>query len=149
VVGPHFKAASSSTTTQPSGRPLSTTTSTVAHSKVTVLVANGTQEPNAAGHFAQQLQQQGWNVSVPKNTTSAAPSTTIYYGPSQQQAAALIASELGVAMTSVQSMSAGVPVANPTGLDVIVVIGPDLAGNGFSATTVPAGTAPATTAPAT
>lgn len=149
VVGPHFKTASTTTTTPPSARPPSSTTSTVAHSSVTVLVANGTQEPNAAGHFAQQLQQQGWNVSVPKNTTSAASSTTIYYGPSQQQAAALIASELGVAMTSVQSMSAGVPVANPTGLDVIVVIGPDLAGNGFPATTVPAGSSPATTAPAT
>jgi hypothetical protein len=149
VVGPHFKATSTSTTTPPSGHPLSTTTSTVAHSKVTVLVANGTQEPNAAGHFAQQLQQQGWNVSTPKNTTSAAPSTTIYYAPSQQQAAALIASELGVAMTSVQSLSAGVPVADTTGLDVIVVIGPDLAGNGFPATTVPAGSVPATTAPAT
>ena len=101
-----------------------------------MLVANGTQEPNAAGHFAQQLQQQGWNVSVPKNTTSAASSTTIYYAPSQQQAASLIASELGVPTTAVQSMSAGVPVANPTGLDVVVVIGPDLAGNGFPATTV-------------
>ena len=41
------------------------------------------------------------------------------------------------------------PVADTTGLDVIVVIGPDLAGNGFPATTVPAGSAPATTAPAT
>jgi len=144
VVGPRFKAASTATTTPPSARPLSTTTSTVAHSSVTVLVANGTQEPNAAGHFAQQLQQQGWNVSVPKNTTSAAPSTAIYYVPSHQQAAALIASELGVPMTSVQSLSASVPVANPTGLDVIVVIGPDLAGNGFPATTVPVTTAPAT-----
>jgi hypothetical protein len=148
VVGPHFKAASTSTTTPPSGHPLSTTTSTVARSSVTVLVANGTQEPNAAGHFAQQLQQQGWNVSVPKNTTSAASSTAIYYGPSQQQAAALIASELGVPMTSVQSLSASVPVPNPAGLDVIVVIGPDLAGNGFPATTVPAG-APTTTVPTT
>jgi LytR cell envelope-related transcriptional attenuator len=148
VVGPHFKATSTSTTILPS-RPLSTTTSTVAHSGVTVLVANGTQEPNAAGHFAQQLQQQGWNVSIPKNTTSAASSTTIYYDPSHQQAAALIASELGVATTSVQPLTAGAPVADPTGLDVIVVIGPDLAGNGFPATTVPAGTSPATTAPTT
>ena len=112
-------------------------------------MANGTQEPNAAGHFTQQLQQQGWNVSVPTNTTSAASSTTIYYAPSQQEAAALIASELGVQMTAVQSLSGSAPVASSAGLDVVVVIGPDLAGNGFPATTAPATTAPATTAPAT
>jgi hypothetical protein len=137
VVGPHFKARSTSPTTPTSTRPLSTTTSTVAHSSVRVLVANGTQAPNAAGHFTQQLQQQGWNVLVPKNTTSAASSTTIYYAPSQQQAATQIASELGVPMTAVQSLSAAVPVANLAGLDVVVVIGPDLASNGFPATTVP------------
>jgi len=143
VVGPHFKATSTSTTTTASTHPSSTTTSTVAHSSVRVLVANGTQEPNAAGHFTQQLQQQGWNVSIPQNTTSAASKTMVYYAPSQQQAAVLVASELGVPTTAVQSMSAGAPVANATGLDVVVVIGPDLAGNGFPATTTPATTAPA------
>ena len=137
VVGPHFKAASTSPTTTTSTRPPSTTTSTVAHSSVKVLVANGTQEPNTASHFTQQLQQQGWNVAAPQNTTSPASTTTIYYAPSQQQAAALVASELGVPTTAVQSMSAAVPVANATGLDVVVVIGSDLAGNGFPATTIP------------
>ena len=107
------------------------------HASVKVLVANGTQEPNAAGHFSQQLQEQGWNTAVPQNTTSAASSTTIYYTPSQQQAALLVASELRVPMTAVQSMSAAVPVANTTGVDVVVVIGSDLAGTGFPATTAP------------
>ncbi len=51
----------------------------------------------------------------------------------------LVASELGVPMTAVQSMSATVPVANITGLDLVVVIGSDLAGNGFPATTGPTG----------
>jgi hypothetical protein len=119
------------------------------HASVKVLVANGTKQPNAAGHFAQQLQQQGWNVSVPQNTTSAASSTTIYYAPSQQQAALLVASGLGVPTTSVQPLGANVPVVNLAGIDVVVVIGPDLAGNGFPATTTPATTAPAATVPAT
>jgi hypothetical protein len=104
---------------------------------VKVLVANGTQQPNAAGHFTQQLQQQGWNVAVPRNTTSAASSTTIYYAPSQQQAAVVIASELGVPTSAVQAMSTAIPVSNSTGSDVVVVIGSDLAGNGFPATTAP------------
>lgn len=137
VVGPHFKVTSASPTTSTSTPPPSTTTSTVPHSTVKVLVANGTQEPNAAGHFAQQLQEQGWNIAVPQNATSAVSSTTIYYTASQQQAALLVASELRVPMTAVQPMSAAVPVANSTGIDVVVVIGSDLAGTGFPATTAP------------
>jgi hypothetical protein len=143
VVGPRFKTASTAPTTSPSTLPHSTTTSTVPHSSVKVLVANGTQEPNAAGHFSQQLQQQGWNVAVPRNTTSAASSTTVYYAPSKQQAAVAIASELGVPTSAVQAMTTAVPVSSSTGDDVVVVIGSDLAGTGFPATT------PATTAPAT
>ncbi len=34
-------------------------------------------------------------------------------------------------------MSSAVPVATAAGLDVVVIIGSDLAGNGFPATTVP------------
>ena len=134
VVGPHFKTTSSSGTTTTTA-PASTTTSTVPHSTVKVLVANGTSEANAAAHFAQQLQQQGWNVAQPTNTTTPATATTIYYAPSQQQAAEEIATELGVAKTSVQPLSTSVPVASAGGNDVVVVIGPDLAGNGFPATT--------------
>src|SRR5487761_235470 len=92
VVGPHFKSGSSSTTTTVSRLPPTTTTSTVAHASVKVLVANGTQEPNAAGHFTQLLQQQGWSVGTPTNSTASASTTTVYYAPSKQQAAALVAS---------------------------------------------------------
>ena len=144
VVGPHFKTTSSSPTTSTSVAPASSTTSTVAHASVTVVVANGTQEPNAAGHFAQLLQEQGWNVGTPRNTTSAAPTSVIYYAPSQQQAAALIAAELQVPTTGVQPMGTTTQVPNTTGTDVIVVIGADLAGNGFPATTTPATTTPNT-----
>jgi hypothetical protein len=154
VVGPHFKTASSSTTTtttflHPVGTTTSTpsspsTTSTIARSSVKILVANGTQEPNAGSHFSQELQQQGWSVSVPQNATSAASTTTIYYAPSQQPAATLVASELGVAMTAVQPLTTAVPVATVAGLDIVVVLGPDLAGSGFPAATVPATTVPTT-----
>jgi hypothetical protein len=137
VVGPHFGTASSSSTTTTSLHPVSTTTSTVAHSTVKILVANGTQEPNAGAHFAQQLQLQGWSVSAPQNATSAASTTAIYFAPSQQAAATLVASALGVPSTAVQPLTAAIPVANVTGIDIVVVVGPDLAGNGFPATTVP------------
>jgi len=91
---------------------------------------------NAAGHFTQQLQQQGWSLSSPVNATATASSTAVYYAPGQQAAAALVASELGVPASAVQPLSATVPVPTTTGLDVVVVIGPDLAGQGFPATTV-------------
>ncbi len=137
VVGPHFKTASTSSTTTTSVPPVATTTSTVVHSSVKILVANGTQEPNAGAHFSQQLQQQGWSVTVPQNTTSAASTTTVYYDPSQQPAVALVASELGVPSTAVQPLGAATPVSHVAGFDVVVVLGPDLAGNGFPAPTVP------------
>lgn len=137
VLGPHFKGASAASTTTISIPLPSTTTSTVAHASVKVLVANGTQQPNTAGHFTQQLQLQGWNVGTSQNTTSAASITAIYYAPSKQQAAALIASEIGAPITAVQPLSASVPVTNATGVDVVVVIGADLAGKGFPATTAP------------
>ncbi len=137
VVGPHFTASSAPSTTSTTTPSASTTTSTVPHASVKVLVANGTQEPNAAGHFAQLLQQQGWTVGTPGNTTAAASSTTIYYAPSKQQAATLIATELQVPTTAIQPMGVTVPVANATGEDVVVVIGSDLAGTGFPATTTP------------
>jgi hypothetical protein len=150
VVGPHFKkaSASSSTTTTSAHAAASSTTSTVAHSSVKVVVANGTQQANTAGHFAQLLQLQGWNVAAPQNTTAAAATTTVFYAPSQQPAATLIASEIGAPATAVQPLSASVPVANTTGVNVVVVIGSDLAGSGFPATTAPTATT-ATTAPAT
>lgn len=137
VVGPHFKGTSSLPTTVDSTRQPSTTTSTVVHATVKVLVTNGTQEPNAAAHFTQRLQQQGWNVATPKNTTSPASATAIYYAPSQRQAALLVAAELWAPTAAVQPMTPTVPVASASGLDVVVVIGPDLAGSGFSATTAP------------
>jgi len=139
VVGPHFKTGSTSSTTTTSLHPASTTTSTIAHSSVKILVANGTQEPNAGAHYAQQLKQQGWTVSIPQNATSAASTTTIYYVPSQQPAAALVASELGVPSTAIQPLTTAAPVANVAGLDIVVVLGPDLAGHGYPATTSPTG----------
>ena len=67
VVGPHFKAAATSKHDDHfDTAAASSPTSTLAHASVKVLVANGTQQANTAGHFAQQLQLQGWNVANPR-----------------------------------------------------------------------------------
>jgi hypothetical protein len=116
---------------------------------VKVQVANGTQEANTAAHFSQILQQQGWNVQAPTNSTAPAATTTVYYAVFWPSSAHEIATELGVPATSVQPLTPSVPVANTSGIEVVVVIGSDLAGNGFPATTVPTNATTATTAPAT
>jgi hypothetical protein len=151
VVGPHFKsnASSGSATTTTSAHASSTTTTTIPHASVKVLVANGTQKSNTAAHFTQILQQQGWNTQPPTNSTAPAATTTVYYAVFWQQSAMEIATELGVPTTSVQPLTPSVPVANTSGMYVVVVIGSDLAGNGFPPTTVPTSTAPTTTAPTT
>jgi len=140
VLGPHFKSTAAPSTTTTTHPVAAATTSTVAHASVKVVVANGTQMANTAAHFTQQLQLQGWNVGSPQNSTSSTTTTTaIYYAPNKQPAAALIASEIGAPATAVQPLGASPPVASTTGVDVVVVIGADLAGNGFPATTAPSG----------
>jgi hypothetical protein len=139
VLGPHFKSTAAPSTTTTTHPVAAATTSTVAHASVKVVVANGTQMANTAAHFTQQLQLQGWNVGSPQNSTSSATTTAIYYAPNKQPAAALIASEIGAPATAVQPLGASPPVASTTGVDVVVVIGADLAGNGFPATTAPSG----------
>ncbi len=136
VVGPHFASSSTTKPTTPPAHTHTTTPPPVVRADVKILVANGTQEPYAAAHFTQQLQQQGWSVITPLNATSAASTTTVYYAPSQQRAAAMVAGELGLPLAVVQPLSAATPVPNAALLDVVVVIGPNLAGNGFPPTTV-------------
>jgi hypothetical protein len=106
---------------------LSTTTTTLPHASIKVLVANGTQTNGAAAHVTQVLQAQGWSMSTPTNSTSQASATTVYYAPTRQPEAALIASELGVNLSAVRPLTVTAPVAGTTGIDVVVVIGPDLA----------------------
>lgn len=105
---------------------LSTTTTTLPPASVKVLVANGTQQNGAAAHLTQVLQAQGWSMSTPINTASQVSATTVYFAPTKQPEAALIASELGVSSSAVQPLTVTAPVAGVTGIDVVVVIGPDL-----------------------
>jgi len=128
ILSGHLKSGSTTTTTT-SHVALSTTTSTVVHSSVKVLVGETARKRGQRGRaLTQQLQQQGWSLSSPVNATATASSTAVYYAPGQQAAAALIASELGAPASAVQPLSATVPVPTTTGLDVVVVIGSDLAG---------------------
>jgi LytR cell envelope-related transcriptional attenuator len=104
-----------------------TTTTTITRLSVKVQVANGTHQNGVAVHLTQVLQAQGWSMSTPANTNSPVLTTTVYYAPTMQRAAILIGGELGVSPSAVQPLTVGTPVAAVSGIDVLVVVGPDLA----------------------
>lgn len=113
--------------------PSTTPTTGVANSvttnraNVTVIVSNGTATNGAASHFTQILQADGWSTLTPVNTTSPASATAVYYAPNQRVPATRVATALGVRATAVQPLTTSTPVPGATGVDVVVVIGPDLA----------------------
>jgi hypothetical protein len=51
----------------------------------------------------------------------------VYYAPGQQQAAASIATTIGVKPSQVLPISSSTPLSPTSGVDVIVIIGQDLA----------------------
>ena len=104
-----------------------TTTTTVPHSSVSVLVANGTGQGALAAHYTTQLAAQGWAMKSPVDTTTTVPASAVYYAAGQQEAAATIATSLGLKPAAVLALTTTVPVTGASGNDVVVIIGPDLA----------------------
>ncbi len=124
--GRRHRAASTTTTSVPTGTS-STTTTTVARSSVKVQVANGSTTAGVATTITQQLQTLGWDTLPPVNASSTVPASVVYYAANRKPQALEIASELKLAATAVQPLTTSVPVANASGDDVVVVVGPDLA----------------------
>lgn len=130
--GTSAAASSGSTTTT---RPPASTTTTIARASVHVLVANGTPVPEGATDYTDELQSQGWATLPPADTSSpVSGASTVYYAAGKQADAGALASALGLKSTAVQPLSSSVPVANVSGADVVLVLGPDLANNAPSTT---------------
>jgi hypothetical protein len=108
------------------------TTTTLARSTTSVQVANGSTGAGLAAHFSALLSAQGWATKTPANATAQVATSSVYYAPGQQEAAAAIATELKLQPTAVHPVTSAVPVAGATGDDVVVVIGADLANQGSS-----------------
>jgi len=124
--GRRHRAAATTTTSVPTGTS-STTTTTVPRSSVKVQVANGSTTAGVATTITQQLQTLGWDTLPPVNASSTVPASVVYYAANRKPEALEIASELKLAATAVQPLTTSVPVANASGDDVVVVVGPDLA----------------------
>ena len=106
---------------------------------VKVLVANGTTTAGAASRVVQPLTAAGYNVLAPTDATKAAKTATrssvVYFTPGYDLDARFIATRLTLQPTAVQTLPATPPVANTQGANVIVVVGPDLAGSGSTTAT--------------
>jgi LytR cell envelope-related transcriptional attenuator len=103
-----------------------TTTTTVPRSSVSVLVANATAESGLAAHYSTILAAQGWAMKTPLDAATTVATSAVYYAAGQQEAAAAIATSLGLQPHAVLPLTTSVPVAQAGGNDVVVVIGADL-----------------------
>jgi len=104
------------------------TTTTIPRSQIKVQVANASSTSGAATKVTQQLQTAGWDTLPPVNATAKVPTSVVYYAANRKPAALEIAVELHLAASAVQPLTASVPVPGAAGDDVVVLIGPDLAG---------------------
>ncbi len=112
------------------------TTTTVAgparsNAEVTVLVANGSGLPGAAGTVTDTVAAAGYATAEPSNADFV-DSTTVYYVGSDEAEAIGVAAAIGLEPVEnpgvVQPMPDPAPVDDLRGATVLVVLGPDLAG---------------------
>jgi hypothetical protein len=104
-----------------------TTTTTAAPSTVSVVVANATSADGLAAHYTSVISAGGWNMGTPIDANTTEATSAVYYATGEQEAAASIATKIGVQPTAVLPITSATPVSYPTGTDVVVVIGEDLA----------------------
>jgi hypothetical protein len=66
-------------------------------------------------------------MQTPLDASTTEATSAVYYAAGQQQAAASIATTIGVKPSQVLPLTTAAPVESATGIDVVVVIGQDLA----------------------
>ncbi len=106
---------------------VATTTTTAAPSTISVVVANATSANGLAAHYTTVIGAGGWNMGTPIDANTTEATSAVYYATGEQEAAASIATAIGVQPTAVLPITSATPVSYPTGTDVVVVIGEDLA----------------------
>jgi hypothetical protein len=130
-------AAAASTTTTAAGHHrrgahATTTTTTIAPASVSVVVANATSTTGLAAHYTTVIGGTGYQMKTPIDATTSETTSAVYYASGFQQPAAAIATAVGVKPTQVLPLTSAAPVSGVTGIDVVVVIGSDLAATAAS-----------------
>ena len=137
VAGGAAAGATTTTTTKPATtttahsshghQGATTTTTTVPHGSVSVLVANATSTNGLAAKTSATIGAGGWAMQTPVDANTTEATSAVYYAAGQQQAAATIATTIGVAPTAVLPLTSATPVTYPPNTDVVVVVGQDIA----------------------
>ena len=116
------------------GSKSTTTTTTIAPSSVSVVVANATSTNGLAAHYSTVIGAGGWKMGTPIDAATTEATSAVYYAAGFQEPAASIATTIGVKPTQVLPLTTATPVSGVTGVDVVVVIGSDLASTTTTAT---------------
>ena len=119
--------AAHTTTTKAEHKGKTTTTTTAPPSATTVVVANGTSVNGLAAHYSTVIGAGGWTMKTPIDAATSVPTSAVYYAAGQQQQAGSIATSIGIKPAQVLPITTATPVTGATGIDVVVVIGADLA----------------------
>lgn len=114
-------------TTLPS---LSTTTTAATRSPQTVkvLAANGTDVQGAAGRVNQVLLAGKYNALSPTDASAKVQASSVYFNPGFDREAAVIAQLLVLPPTAAKPMPTPLPVKDLHSADILVMVGPELAG---------------------
>jgi len=132
------------TTTVP--RVVPTTTTTVPHRDVKVLVANASTTNQVAAGYSTVLQQAGWTVLAPVTAKPPPRATSsVYYASGRRDEALAVAAAFGLPASAVLPLSSATPVSNVDGADVVLVVGSDLAAKTPPSTVPPTTTTSPTT----
>lgn len=122
--------ADQTTTTAPDAT-TSTTAPPLPVEQVRVLVANGSTTSGVARRFTDELNALNYATLEPTNADDTVQATIVFHAEGFEREAAAVATALGAPGESVQPLPVPSPVPVPDGQtapNVIVVIGPDLAG---------------------
>ena len=104
-----------------------TTTTTAPPSATSVVVANGTSTNGLAAHYSTLIGAGGWAMKTPIDAATSVATSAVYYVAGQQQQAGAIATSINIKPAQVLPLTTAAPVTGVTGVDVVVVIGADLA----------------------
>jgi len=128
LLGPASHRLGATSTTSPHS---TTTTTLKPKNVVTVQVANGTSTPQLAGRYTHTLQLLNWGTLAALDSTTHPSKTIVYFLPGYQVYARQVMRDLGLnpnAAGTVLPNTGGTGVAGASGDDVVVVLGPNLAG---------------------
>jgi LytR cell envelope-related transcriptional attenuator len=127
---------SSATTTTTHPRTTTTTTAPRPPSNVPVLVANASGVTGAAATISSRLQAAGWTTQAPIDASTNQRTSHVYYVAGQRAAADGVAATLRLPASEVLPYTTAAPVSTIGTAEVLVAVGPDLAGPATTTTTV-------------